>query len=193
KTALAPCHFNQPMVTMAPAVVTFCADVARFEQWCRQRQATPSYKNMLWFLNAAIDTLLSSENFALEAENQGLGICYLGTTLYNAEQIIEILELPVGVIPITTVVVGYAATEPPLAPRLPLEAVVHFNKYTPYSAQEIDHLWADIENSEQTTDLITQNNLPNLAQIFTKKRYTKADSDHFSTLYIKMLTQQGFL
>ncbi len=31
---LAPCHFNQPMVTQAPCVVTVCADVHRFSMWC---------------------------------------------------------------------------------------------------------------------------------------------------------------
>ena len=30
KEKLAPCHFGQPMVTSAPAVLTFCADFRRF-------------------------------------------------------------------------------------------------------------------------------------------------------------------
>ena len=39
KERLAPCHFNQPMVTQAPVVITFCADIRRFSLWCRQRGA----------------------------------------------------------------------------------------------------------------------------------------------------------
>ena len=37
KAQLAPCHFNQPMVTQAPAVLTFCADFHRVTRWCRER------------------------------------------------------------------------------------------------------------------------------------------------------------
>ena len=73
----------------------------------------------------------------------GLGICYLGTTIYTAGMIAEILELPKGVIPVTTIVLGYPDESPELTDRLPLEAVVHYEKYTDYTAAEIDELWAD--------------------------------------------------
>jgi len=41
KKQLAPTHFNQPMITNAPAVLTFCADFNRFSKWCEQRNAEP--------------------------------------------------------------------------------------------------------------------------------------------------------
>ena len=34
KQRLAPAHFNQPMVTEAPVVLTFCIDLLRFCTWC---------------------------------------------------------------------------------------------------------------------------------------------------------------
>lgn len=68
---LAPCHFNQPMVTQAPCVVTVCADVHRFSMWCRQRDADPAYDNFAWFLNAATDALLAAQNLCVEAELKG--------------------------------------------------------------------------------------------------------------------------
>ena len=34
KKALAPAHFNQPMVTQAPVVLTICADFRRSTDWC---------------------------------------------------------------------------------------------------------------------------------------------------------------
>ena len=52
KAQLAPAHFNQPMVTSAPVVLTFCADFNRFSKWCRQRKAEPGYDNLLSFMNA---------------------------------------------------------------------------------------------------------------------------------------------
>ena len=70
RAELAPCHFNQAMVTEAPCVVTVCADVHRFSKWCEQRDAEPAYDNFEWFLNAATDALLAAENLALAAEAQ---------------------------------------------------------------------------------------------------------------------------
>lgn len=192
KALLSPCHFNQPMVCQAGAVVTFCADVNRFSQWCLQRGATPGYHNFGWFVNAAIDAMLASENFALEAENQGLGICYLGTTTYTAARIVDVLSLPRGVVPVTTLVVGYAAEQPELTPRLPLEAVIHYDKYTAYTSQEIDQIYQQTEESDFTAELLRINALPNLARVFTDKRYTAADNLHFSREYYNTLIEQGF-
>ena len=104
---LAPIHFNQKMVLEAPVHITFCADVNRFSLWCRQRDAEPGYNNLLWFVSAAIDTVLASQNVALAAEERGLGICYLGTVAYNPQPLINLLHLPHGVIPVTAMVMGH--------------------------------------------------------------------------------------
>ena len=45
KQRLSPCHFNQPMVTNAPVVLTFCADFNRFDKWCEASGAEPCYGN----------------------------------------------------------------------------------------------------------------------------------------------------
>ncbi len=189
---LAPCHFNQPMVVEAPCVVTVCADVHRFSMWCRQRDAEPAYDNFAWFLNASTDALLAAQNLCIEAEMHGLGICYLGTTIYTARDICGILELPKGVIPLTTVVMGYPDEDPGLTDRLPLDAVVHYEKYTDYTAAEIDELWAECEESALTKRLLEENRLPNLAQIFTRNRYRKEDNLAISKSYFALLQEQGF-
>lgn len=189
---LAPCHFDQPMVVQAPCVVTVCADVHRFTMWCRQRGADPAYDNFAWFLNAATDALLAAQNFCVQAEMHGLGICYLGTTLYTAADIARILELPKGVIPLTTVVVGYPDETPEAADRLPLEAVVHYEKYTDYTAAEIDELWAEREESELTRRLLEENGLENLAEVFTERRYVRRDNLAISEAYFALLKEQGF-
>ena len=192
KKELAPCHFNQPMVTQAPCLVTVCADINRFSMWCRQREADPAYDNFAWFLNAATDALLAAQNFCIAAEANDLGICYLGTTLYTAGDIARILALPKGVVPVTTVVVGYPAESPELTDRLPLNGVVHYEKYTDYTAAEIDELWAEREESELTHRLLEENGLPNLAQIFTRRRYIRQDNVAISKSYLELLRTQGF-
>lgn len=189
---LAPCHFNQPAILGAPCVVTVCADIHRFTMWCEQRDAEPRYDNFAWFLNAMTDALLAAQNLCVEAEMHGLGICYLGTTIYTAADIARILELPKGVIPITTIVVGHPAESPVLTDRLPLDAVVHWEKYHEYTSSEIDELWAEKETSELTRRLLEENQLPNLAQIFTRNRYRAEDNLAISKSYFELLKRQGF-
>ena len=60
KKALAPAHFNQPMVTGAPVVLTICADYRRTTLWAENRKGTPGYDNILSFMNAATDALRST-------------------------------------------------------------------------------------------------------------------------------------
>ena len=134
----------------------------------------------------------STQNLCVEAEMNGLGICYLGTTIYTAGMIAEILELPKGVIPVTTIVLGYPDESPELTDRLPLEAVVHYEKYTDYTAAEIDELWAEREESELTKRLLEENGLPNLAQIFTQRRYVREDNLSISNSYFALLKEKGF-
>ena len=186
-------HFRQEMVLQAPVHITFCADVNRFSKWCRARKAEPAYDNMLWFCNAAIDATLASQNVALAAESFGLGICYLGTAIYNAARIIEILKLPVGVIPVTALVMGYPDEQPQLTGRLPLEAIVHNEMYCDYTDEQLDRLYANLEASEQTKKLLETNEKETLAQVFTEKRYVKKDNQTFSEAYIKALKQQNFM
>jgi len=192
KKRLAPTHFNQPMATQAPVLLTFCADINRFNKWCEARNAEPGYDNFLWFTNAVIDAMLVAQNCCIAAEDKGLGICYLGTTTYTADKIIEILNLPKGVIPITTVVMGYADENPCLTDRLPLEAVVHYETYKDYTPADIDKLYAEKENLESTKKLLEENKKETLAQIFTDNRYKKADNLHFSKVFFDVLKKQGF-
>lgn len=189
---LAPLHFNQPAATTAPVILTFCADINRFSRWCELRDAEPAYDNFCWFMNAATDALLASQNASLEAQAHGLGICYLGTTLYNAGEISRVLGLPAGVIPVMALSLGYPQAMPPLTDRLPLAAVVHYERYGDYTPEMLEELWAGREASEETQRLLEENGLPNLARIFTERRYKKEDNIHFSRKYFEELGEKGF-
>jgi nitroreductase len=186
-------HFRQDMVKQAPVVLTFCADFNRFNKWCRQRNAEPGYDNFLSFYTASIDALLVAQNVAIAAESFGLGICYLGTTTYMSESIVEILDLPKAVVPVTTLVVGYADEQPGLTERLPLDGVVHYEKYHDYGKEDIDRIYQEKESLKQSKDLVELNKTQNLAQIFTEKRYTKKDNITFSSSFLKIIEIQGFM
>ena len=192
KAKLAPAHFNQPMVTGSSVVLTFCADFNRFSKWCRYRQAEPGYDNFISFLNATSDTLLVTQNFCTLAEAEGLGICYLGTTVYNPEQIIDVLQLPELVMPIATITVGYPDECPAQPERLPLEGILHEEVYHDYTSEDIDRIYSAKEAMPENQHFVTINNKETLAQVFTDLRYKKADNEFMSEVLKKTLKQQGF-
>ena len=193
KQKLAPAHFWQPMVTNAPVVLTFCADFNRFSKWCLQRKAEPGYDNLMSFMNAASDTLLATQNFCTLAEEAGLGICYLGTTIYNPHQIIEVLHLPELVMPVATITVGYPDECPDQPDRLPLSGVVHDEEYNDYTPEMIDDIYAYKESLPENLHFLEINNKETLAQIFTDIRYKKADNEAMSDTLLKTLKKQKFL
>ena len=117
KKALAPFHFNQPMISQAPVVLTFLADLNRMSTWCECRKARPGYGNFLSFLNAATDALLYCQTFCNLAEDRGLGLCDIGTTIYNPKGIINALELPKLVMPVATITIGWPAENPKQSDR----------------------------------------------------------------------------
>lgn len=193
KKELSPWHFNQKMITEAPVVLTFCADFNRFNKWCVLNNAKPGYDNFLSFFTAAIDAIIVSQTVCIAAESKGLGICYLGTTTYMAHKIIETLNLPKGVIPVTTVTLGWPAEKPEQPDRLPLDGVVHREVYHDYSDERIRKIYHDKESREDSSQFIKENNKESLAQVFTDVRYKKEDNVTFSEFLLKVLHDQGFM
>ncbi|MDY3069963.1 MAG: nitroreductase family protein [Parabacteroides sp.] len=194
KKKLSPAHFSQPMITEAPVVLTFCADANRFVKWAEQRNAHAGFDNLQTFMTSTIDAMLFAEAFAEAAEEKGLGICYLGTTTYNTDKIIDILNLPELVVPITTITVGYPKEPlPAVSERLPLEAVMHKEQYCDYSPESIDILYKEKEELEVNKEFTRINNKETLAQVFTDIRYTKANNEHFSGVLMEVLKKQKFI
>lgn len=192
KAKLAPFHFNQPMVTQAPVVLTFCADFNRFCLWCKQRNAVPGYDNFLSFMNAATDALLVTQNFCTLAEVNGLGICYLGTTIYNPEPIIDLLKLPRLVIPVATITVGYPDECPEQPDRLPVSGIIHEEYYHDYTPEDIEQVYAYKESLSVNKQFVAENQKENLAQVFTDVRYRKSDNECMSEKLLEVLRKQGF-
>ena len=193
KAKLAPAHFNQPMVTEAPVVLTVCADFNRSSRWCRCRKAEPGYDNFLSFINAATDALLYTQTFCNLAEEEGLGLCFLGTTVYMPQMIIDALNLPQLVMPVATITLGWPAEQPPLTDRLPLESFVHGETYHDYSPADIDRYYGPKEELDENKEFVRINNKETLAQVFTDIRYTKKDNEAMSAGMMEALKRQGFI
>ena len=193
KKRLAPAHFNQPMVTEAPVVLTICADFNRTSVWARNRKAEPGYDNFLSFINAATDALLFTQTLCNLMDEEGLGYCYLGTTVYMPQMIIDTLQLPQLVMPVATLTVGWPAEEPPLSDRLTTASFIHSETYHDYTPEDIDTYYKDKEQLPENRHFCEINQKETLAQIFTDIRYTRKDNEAMSAGLLEALKKQGFL
>ncbi len=193
KKKLAPSHFNQPMVESAQAVITICADFNRTTKWCEERKAKPGYDNELSFVNAAIDALLFTQTFSILCEEKGIGLCFLGTTIYQPDKIIELLKLPKLTFPIATLTLGYPDENPAQSDRLPVNAIIHEETYQDYTQQDIDKLYESKEALPENQEFVRINNKETLAQIYTDIRYTRKDNEAMSETLKATLKKQGFM
>ena len=166
---------------------------AHFTVWAENRSAEPGYNNLLSFINGMTDALLYCQTFCNLAEEEGLGLCFLGTTIYQPKEIIRILRLPRLVMPVATITVGWPDEHPNVSDRLPLEAILHHETFNDYTPEAIDRFYEMKEQLPENRHFVEINHKQTLAQVFTDIRYTKKDNEALSEGFIEALRQQGFL
>ncbi len=201
KAKLLEPHFNQSMITEAPALLTFCADFHRRRQWLEINQAPENFDNFISFMIAAIDAVLASQNAALAAEAEGLGICYMGTTLASTDRIAKILSCPKNVVPVVGFSLGYSNENIDIRDRLPLSGIVHREVYSAYSPAAINKIYQQREEigfkrymqNEELRKRVTEVGAVNLAQVYTKAKYTRESHLKYSQDVYNFLVEQNFM
>ncbi len=112
---LAQCHPFAQMMKQAPVAIVPCCDtgIVRF-------------RGVFWIQDMAA----AIENILLEATHLGLGSCWCG--VYPRENLVEkigpLLQLPVDVIPVALIAIGYAG-EKVEAPDRFIPERIHFNRW----------------------------------------------------------------
>jgi len=194
-------HLEQSVVVDAPVFLTFCADFHRMRRWLTLNNAPDNFDNFFSFMVAAIDAILVSQTVALAAESKGLGICYLGSTFANADQIGDILCLPRNVVPVVGFSLGYPDESPELRDRLPAEGLIHWETYRDYSAQDIQEIyqerdikgWQRYMKSNWLRERAADQGVENLAQLYTEIKYTRSSHQEYSLKILDYLTEQGYM
>ena len=190
-TADAKLHYGQG--ASCAAYLTICVDVNRYHHWTRQRGCDEPYNNFLWLMSGTVDASLFAQNICVAAESEGLGFCFLGTVMYNAAPIAQLLNLPKGVVPVITLSLGYPDEQPAQSERLPLDGIVHNETYHDYSDEDIDRIHELRENFPFNQEMVRQNGTRNLAEIFTKLRYPKKDNEAISKSLHDFCKQAGMM
>lgn len=136
KAQLAELCGGQQQIYQAPVFLVWCADLARLGRVCQMQGYEQAPAHLEDFLVGAVDVALAMENAALTAESLGLGMCCIGTIRYNLRPVIELLELPRLVVPISGMTLGWSSAKPLIRPRLPLQAVLHGESYDTTAERE---------------------------------------------------------
>ena len=187
RQALWALHGEQDMILQAPLVLSFCADSHRTRTWLAQRGARLGFADLVSWHTAAFDAMILAQTAALAFESHGLGICYMGTTLFSMRGIAELLELPENVLPVTSLVVGWPAEAPAQRDRLPPAAWIHDERYQRPSRADIDSRFAErerrgraryLESSPEMAALWAEHGITTLAQYYTSR--IKYDPDAFA-------------
>lgn len=194
-------HFEQNMVLDAPVLLTFCADFYRMRQWLKINEAPENFDNFMSFMIASIDAILASQNAALAAEHEGLGVCYMGTTLASCNEIAKILKCPEHVVPVVGFSLGYPDESPKKRERLPLSAIIHKETYNTPTSSDITKFYSAKESEgykrykdhPELNSLIEKFGAKNLAQIYTKVKYTKESHIKYSTDVLNCLVDKKFM
>jgi nitroreductase len=145
KRRLYELHGEQPMVLQAPLVLTFCADTHRTRAWLALRGARLGFGDLMSWTTSAFDAMILAQTSALALQSRGLGICYMGTTMFAMNEIADFLELPEHCVPVTSLVVGWPDEAPPQRDRLPGRAWIHDERYTRPTPQTIERDFAERE------------------------------------------------
>lgn len=126
---LAELSKNPKQMLGAGAVFLICADYNRLAHAGKLHNTEISYDHAENVLVAVTDAALFAQNLALAAESKGYGICYIGGVRNDIEGISELVGLPDGVFPVYGLTVGVPAEKNEVKPRLPVEAILHENRY----------------------------------------------------------------
>jgi len=120
---------NQKHIGQAPVFLVWCADLSRLARACELQGYTNESGYMENFLLAVVDVSIMMQNAAVAAESLGLGMCYIGALRNDPQAVIDLFELPKLVFPVCGMTLGWPVEPPRIRPRLPLEAVLHWDTY----------------------------------------------------------------
>lgn len=121
---------NQTYVGAAPEFWVFCLDFYRAAKACEIEGKTFAVANNIdLLLVGSTDVGIALSTAIIAAESYGLGTVAIGGVRKNTQAVIDLLELPTYVYPISGLCIGYPNEQPELKPRLPQEIVVFENAY----------------------------------------------------------------
>lgn len=147
---------HQPMIAKAPWALIFVVDYAKwidlfehvgcFEPEFVERtgKAPRRAPGLGDFAIAAQDAVIAAQNAVVAAEALGLGSCYIGDIVENAEEVAELLDLPPYTMPLSMLIIGTPRKERPAIAH-PVVNLVHEERYCRADAATMDAQVAEMD------------------------------------------------
>ena len=135
---------GQRHVVEAPVFLVFLADLYRLSRLLEHRGERLGNVDFALLVFAAIDAGIAAENMAIAAESLGYGTCFIGAVQNRPRLIAEPLDLPEKTYPLFGLTIGVPDERPPRRPRLPLDILVHENKYRRYTKEDLDRAYREM-------------------------------------------------
>ena len=114
KEALAEAGFRQKAITLASAVLVFCADVDK---------SVKNYGEKGGAMYAVQDATIAASYCQLAATAVGLASVWIGS--FDEDKVMGFLKARKGLRPVAIIPIGYAAETPAPKPRRGIEDIVH--------------------------------------------------------------------
>lgn len=145
KHRLADSCDHQPFIEQAKLVLIFCADCLKWYNAYKTAGCNPRRPDAGDLLLAVCDANIAAQNAVTAAEALGIGSCYIGDIMENAETQQEILNLPRYVFPAAMVVFGYPTAgqkEREKPRRFDQKYIVQENSYHELTQDELQAMFA---------------------------------------------------
>lgn len=174
---------GNPHILKSSVFLLFVGDLYRTEKVSQSYQTEYFVDQSVEpLLISTADSALAMGNAAIAAESLGLGTVVVGSIRNHSKEIIELLDLPKNTFPLFGLSIGKPIVEMVVKPRLPEQAVVHMNKFQPYS-------YCLIEQYDQVME--------QFGEARETKKWSQKFSDYFSQeppfITDRVLQMQGFL
>ena len=140
KDSLAESCDHQPFIAKGKLVLIFCADCLKWYEAFLSAGCDPRLPGEGDLMLAVSDALIAAQNAVVAAESYGIGSCYIGDIMENAEIHQKTLHLPKYVFPAAMLVFGYPTEQQIQRPK-PIRAdnrfIVHENTYHPLPPEDL--------------------------------------------------------
>lgn len=172
------------------------ADQYRVRRWLQAHTDRDAFYHRPYnFFMAMWDTLIALQNIVVAAESLGLGTCYLGSGVELDVQ--ELFGAPEYVFPAGLVCLGYPDVSPKLSMRLPLEAVVHHNRYNIATTDDInrwykerDRVWESVPESRKKE--LSEQGINGIAQALSIQKFSPEIVEKRSKGILRNLSNSRF-
>ena len=144
KKALSETCDYQPFIAKAPMVLVFCADCKKWYDAYLEAGCEPRKPGIGDLMLAVTDTAIAAQNAVVAAESFGIGSCYIGDIMENAEDVKALLNIPEYVYPACMLVLGYPTAQQQTRPkpdRFSLSHMVCENGYQDKTSEEIQDMF----------------------------------------------------